>query len=88
MVLLHGEALPRRQVQKYFPPYPDATAIAEDAPGALAKLCEVFARNKVNLTYLRTHCQPWQKGFPRQYRLEISYQQEDHFNFDSAKWQL
>ena len=57
MVLLNWEALPRLPLQKYIHLNQDVTAIAIDTPGALTKLCQVFAKNDINLTYLRTHCQ-------------------------------
>jgi len=52
-------------VQKYFIDtkyksikfiYPDINAIAVDKPGKLSKICNLFAKNNINLTYLRTHC--------------------------------
>ncbi len=64
------------------------TAIAFDQPGALTTLCSVFTKHNVNLSYLRTHCLDLKKGEPRKYRLEISYNNDHHFNFQTAKAEL
>ena len=52
----YSKILSRYQLQKYVKLNQDVTAIASDRPGAIAKLCLVFASHGVNLTYLRTHC--------------------------------
>lgn len=64
------------------------TAIANDTPGALSRLSNVFASYGVNLTYLRTHWENRKKGDKVKYRLEISLDSDYHYNFEKVKEDL
>lgn len=64
------------------------TAIANDTPGALSRLCNVFASYGVSLTYLRTHWENRKKGDKVKYRLEISLDGDHHYNFEKVKEDL
>ena len=66
--------------------YADARALSADHPGNLAKLCDVFSSNEVNLSYLRTHFVDHKKGDKeRMYEVDFSFSSSHKFNFDKAK---
>jgi hypothetical protein len=48
----------------------------------------VFASYGVNLTYLRTHLENRSKTEKHKYRIECSFNVDQHFNFKKAKGEL
>jgi ACT domain-containing protein len=64
------------------------TAIANDTPGALSRMCNAFSSYGVNLTYLRTHFENLKKGDRVKYRIELSINADHHYIFEKAKADL
>lgn len=64
------------------------TIIAQDTPGNLSRVSNIFASYGVNLTYVRTHFENLKKGDRMKYRIEMSLNADHHYIYEKAKADL